>query len=112
MFKKRILKTVTFEVDMAGVENVENVGIRGNFTSNQWTETVLMSDENGDGIYSATISKKTAINQIQFKFVNQNGDYELKDKDNRVLEFAYEPENITYRAVFNNDQDVRIIKKN
>ncbi|MBC2846755.1 hypothetical protein [Winogradskyella flava] len=97
-------KTVTFKVDMNAVENVSNVGIRGNFTDNPWTETVPLTDTNSDGIYEGTFSQKTAHNQIQFKFVNQGGDYELKDTDNRIIEFEYKPETITYEAVFNNPE--------
>lgn len=97
-------KTVTFKVDMNAVENVSNVGIRGNFTDNPWTETAPLADTNSDGIYEGTFSQKTAHNQIQFKFVNQGGDYELKDTDNRIIEFEYKPETITYEAVFNNPE--------
>ena len=104
------LKTVTFKVDMNGEDEVENVGIRGSFTPNSWNETVPLSDEDGDGIFEATFSQKTAISQIQFKFVNRNS-YELEGKDNRVLKFAYEPETITYKAIFDNEQEIQIIKK-
>lgn len=93
-------KTVTFKVDMTFVENVSNVGIRGDFTDNPWTQTAPLTDDNNDGIYEGTFLQKTAINQIQFKFVNQGGDYELKGTDNRVIEFEYNPEIITYEAIF------------
>ncbi len=95
-------KTVTFKVDMSAIENPENVGIRGNFTDNPWNETAPLTDENDDGIFEGTFSQKTAVNQIQFKFVNQSSDYELKGSDNRVIEFEYQPETIVYEAVFNN----------
>ena len=93
-------KTVTFKVDMSGVDNPENVGVRGNFTTNPWSETAPLTDTNGDGIYEGTYSQKTAINEIQFKFVNNN-DYELKDSENRSIQFEYKPETIVYEAVFN-----------
>ena len=104
------VKSVTFKVDMNGIDNVGNVGIRGSFTSNQWNETVPLTDEDNDGIYEITISEKPAVNQIQFKFVNQNSDYELKGKDNRVLKFEYRPETISYIGVFDNHNEVQIIK--
>ncbi len=104
------VKSVTFKVDMNGIDNVGNVGIRGSFTSNQWNETVPLTDEDKKGIYEITISEKTAVNQIQFKFVNQNSDYELKGKDNRVLKFEYRPETISYIGVFDNHNEVQIIK--
>ena len=104
------LKTVTFSLDMTELEIVENVGIRGNFTSNPWNETLPLSDKDGNGIFEATFSQKTAINQIQFKFTHR-GEYELKGEDNRVLSFVYEPETIIYKAIFNNKNDIQIIKK-
>ena len=104
------LKTVTFQVDMNGEEQVQNVGIRGSFTPNSWNETLPLSDEDGDGIFEASFSQKTAISQIQFKFVNRDS-YELEGKDNRVLKFAYEPETITYKAIFDDEHEIQIIKK-
>ena len=95
-------KNVTFRVDMNAVENVSKVGVRGNFTDNPWNETAPLTDDNGDGIYEGTFSQKTAINQIQFKFVNNGSEFELEGSDNRTIEFEYKPENIIYEAVFNN----------
>jgi len=66
------LKTVTFKVDMSAIENASQVGVRGQFTDNPWTETFALTDENNDGIYEGTFSEKTAVNQVQFKFVHRN----------------------------------------
>ena len=104
-------KTITFSVDMKNIENAGNVGIRGDFTDNPWRETVPMTDEDGDGIYSFTVSRKTAIYGIEFKFVNQGVDYELKDRPNRELVFEYKPERIEYIATFNNNTDITINRK-
>lgn len=103
------LKTVTFKVNMNNVEQPVNVGVKGNFTDNSWNETIPLVDEDKDGIYETTLSQKTAINQIQFKFVN-NDEYELQDADNRVLVFEYKPETIIYEAIFNNPEE-KITKK-
>ncbi|MEM6719608.1 MAG: hypothetical protein AAF611_09850 [Bacteroidota bacterium] len=97
------LKTVTVKLDMNGVSNIENVGVRGNFTNPSWKQMIPLTDENNDGIYEATLSQKTAVNAIRFKFVNQ-GAYELKDQPNRKLEFEYKPETIVYEAVFDNPE--------
>ncbi|WP_431158059.1 hypothetical protein [Winogradskyella poriferorum] len=97
------LKTVTFKVNMINTEQPINVGVKGDFTENRWNETIPLTDENNDGIYEVTVSQKTAINQIQFKFVN-NEEYELKEADNRVLEFEYKPETIIYETTFNNPE--------
>ena len=104
--QERHLKTVTFKVDMRNVENTENVGIRGNFTEDRWNETILLTDEDNDGIYETTITQETAFNDIQFKFVNQNDNFELKDADNRILKFEYKPEIITYEAIFNSPESI------
>lgn len=96
-------KTVTFKVDMSTVENPQNVGIRGNFTDNSWSDTVPLTDDNNDGIYEGTFSQKTAVNGIQFKFVN-NDEFELDGQDNRRIVFEYKPETIVYEAIFNNPE--------
>jgi hypothetical protein len=85
---------------MNGVEHPKNVGIRGDFTDNPWNETVPLTDDNKDGIYEGTFSQKTAINSIEFKFVNNN-EFELVGQDNRRIQFEYKPETIVYEAIFN-----------
>jgi len=95
------LKTVTVKLDMNGVSTVENVGVKGNFTNPSWQQVIPLTDDDNDGIYEATLSQKTAVNAIQFKFINQ-GAYELKEQPNRKLEFEYKPETILYEAVFDN----------
>ncbi|MEM9679299.1 MAG: hypothetical protein AAF901_03165 [Bacteroidota bacterium] len=100
--QERHPKTVTFKVDMNGIDNVYDVGIRGNFTPNRWNDTVPLTDDNNDGIYEGTVRDTTAINQIQFKFVYQGNQFELGGADNRTLEFEYQPETIIYKAVFDN----------
>ena len=109
--QKEHQKTVTVYLDMNGIENVGNVGIRGNFTDQSWRQTVPLTDEDGDGIYTTTLSQKTAIYGIEFKFVNQGSDYELKDQPNRELLFEYKPETIEYIAKFNNNTDITINRK-
>lgn len=104
-------KTVTVYLDMSEVENVGNVGVRGNFTDKAWRETISLTDEDGDGIYTTTLSQKTAVYGIEFKFVNQGSDYELKDQPNRELLFEYKPEIIEYHAKFNNNKDIKINRK-
>lgn len=99
------LKTVTFIVDMNAIEQPTSVGVRGNFTTNSWNELIFLTDDNKDGIYEVTVSEKTAVNQIEFKFVNAENEYELKGFNNRVIPFEYKPETITYEAVFNNQEE-------
>ena len=107
--QKRHTKTVTFSVDMNGIENVKDVGIRGDF--NNWSETIPLTDKNSDGIYEATFSKETAKSTVEFKFVNQNKEFELEGQNNRKLTFEYKPETLVYKTKFNNPKDIEIIKK-
>ena len=102
--QQRHSKTITFKLDMRHVEYAENVGIRGNFTKDRWKETVPLKDDNNDGIYETTITHETAFNNIQFKFVNLNDEFELKDADNRIINFEYKPEVISYEAVSNSEE--------
>lgn len=94
------LKTVHFKLDMSELSNVSSVGIRGAFTENPWNETILFTDLNNDGIYEGTIKKKTAQNEVEFKFV-KNEKFELENQNNRTIKFEYKPETIIYEAVFN-----------
>ena len=93
------LKKVTFRLDMRAVQNVGKLGLKGEFTNPQWEQIIPLLDTNGDHIYEATVSHETAQNTVEFKFV-LNGIYELKDQENRVLRFKYEPEDLLYDAVF------------
>ena len=95
-------KKVTLFVDMNAEENFESLGVRGDFLPNQWRETVLMTDENNDGIYEITFTENTAVHGISFKFVKNNNEFELQDQENRKLIFEYKPETIQYFTIFNN----------
>ncbi|PTX61605.1 hypothetical protein C8N46_104248 [Kordia periserrulae] len=103
-------KNITFKVDMNAVENVQNVGIKGNFTNPSWQKMIPLTDENNDGIYEVTIRRKTASNTVEFKFVNQNEQYELRNQPNRSLQLEYKPETISYETAFD-VQEATITKK-
>lgn len=94
-------KVITFKIDMNAVENVANVGLKGNFTNPSWKQFIPMTDDNNDGVYEVTLTDTTAVNNIRFKFVNQNDQFELKNQPNRILNFEYKPETLTYEATFN-----------
>lgn len=106
--QKEHLKTVTFKVDMSQVENTGNVGLRGQFTSPPWQVTVPMEDNDSDGIYEVTLSEMTAQSSVDFKFVNQNDQFELECKPNRSISFEYEPETLEYHAIFNTESGNQI----
>ena len=100
-------KKVTFFIDMNGTENVKSVGIRGNFLPNQWRETVAMTDKDNDGIYQISFTEKTAAYGIEFKFVKNDNQFELTDQGNREIIFEYQPETIEYKAIFNNNKNIK-----
>jgi hypothetical protein len=106
--QKEHMKTVTFSVDMNGIENVTNVGIKGDFTDQAWRQTIPLSDEDGDGIYEITFNRETAAYGIEFKFVKNDNQIELEGEDNRELVFEYKPETIQYQTKFNDTQNTTI----
>ena len=67
---------VTFNVDMNGEIVSDGVFMIGSYQSivpwSQFIAPTQMSDENGDGIYSATVSLMTS-EYIEYKFVNGSG---------------------------------------
>ena len=103
-------KTVIIKVDMNGVKNAETVMVKGSFTDNPWSEALPLKDLNNDGIYEITLNRKTAFNSISFKFTLGENRYELIGKDNRSIQFEYQPETIIYETVFNNP-DAKITKQ-
>jgi hypothetical protein len=100
-------KTITFKVNMNGVENISDVGVRGTFTN--WEETFFLNDKNGNGIYEGVLSKKSASKKIEFKFVNQEKIYELNNLNNRIINLKNESETIIYEANFDNPE-FKIVK--
>ncbi len=94
-------KEITVKLDMKNVETVSNVGIRGQFPLS-WDETTYLEDTNNDGIYEGNFKIYTANNEVEFKFVNQDNQFELQDEKNRVLTFEYKPETIVVEAIFDN----------
>ena len=99
--QERHSKAITFMVDMNAIENPTNVGVRGQFLENGWDKTTIMSDKNNDGIYEINVTIETAQNYMEFKFVNNNDQFELNDQGNRKITFEYKPETLVYKASFN-----------
>lgn len=100
------VKTVTFKVDMSGVQPIGEVGLKGEFTNPSWKKTIPLTDDDHDGIYETTLSQTTAVSATEFKFVH-NEVYELQNQDNRVLYFEYKPETLTYTAVWNTPDTIK-----
>jgi len=95
-------KTIHFKLDMRGVDNIKNVGVRGQFTSPSWEKTIYLNDTNNDSVFEGSITREAAQYGFQFKFVNQDSIYELKNQSNRTVLLQYKPETLLYEAIFNN----------
>lgn len=94
-------KTILFKLDMRAIENPTNVGVRGEFGTDPWNETLFLTDEDGNGIFEGSITKQTGQSGMEFKFVNNNDQFELSGQANRLISFEYLPESIVYQAKFN-----------
>jgi hypothetical protein len=67
-----------------------------------------MFDNNQDGIYEITVKLFTAQNGLEFKFVHNDSLFELENQNNRMLNFQYRPEEISYFGHFNSSENFRI----
>ena len=65
---------VTFQVDLNDVtiDDPTTVGIRGSVAPLLWTETMIMEDKNGDGIYSIKIEFENMLpgQEVLYKYVH------------------------------------------
>ena len=103
------MKKVTFELDMRQVSDFKTVGLRGDIKPLSWQENTLLSDTDGDSIYTTTLVFDTASNQLNFKFVVNDEEFELEGLNNRALPFEYKPEELVYKSAF--DQESQTINK-
>ncbi|MEL7119546.1 MAG: S41 family peptidase [Bacteroidota bacterium] len=76
---------VTFNLDMVTVENPAEVGIRGGVAPLSWEKTTYLTDEDGDGVFTGTFNFETDQKIVEYKFVNQHDQFELKKQGNRIL---------------------------
>ena len=104
-------KVITLKVDMRGIENIDNVSVRGNTTPLSWEESIVLEDKNNDSIYETIIELKSASYNIQFKFVKNENEFELEGYNNRSIIFDYKPEKIVYLAKYNEPNPIEVIKK-
>ena len=97
--QKTYKKTVTFIVDTQSDSTISNLFIRGDFDPLNWEDNIVLEDKNCDGIYSSTITFDTPFDFVDFKFVKNDAEFELMDKDNRRVNFNG-LDSITYTAIF------------
>ncbi|TRX41550.1 hypothetical protein [Flavobacterium restrictum] len=95
--QKSYTKTVVFYLDVKGIKNVKKVGIRGNDKPLSWDYDYDMQLDK-DSVYKATLTDKTGYKFTTVKFTI-NGNFELKDKDNRKVYFSNKDTTV-YRAKF------------
>ncbi len=65
---------VTFQADLseATIENPATVGIRGSVAPLSWTESMIMEDKDGDGIYTIKVEFETIMpgQEVLYKYVH------------------------------------------
>lgn len=96
--QKAYEKTVTFTVDVSSVKNVKNVSLRGNEKPLSWQKDRAMTPIKQDSLYTVTVTFLTGYKFTEVKFV-VNDEFELKDKDNRRIEYS-SSDTTMYHAVF------------
>ncbi|OYU93234.1 MAG: hypothetical protein CFE21_21325 [Bacteroidetes bacterium B1(2017)] len=92
-------QTVTVILDVSGIKDIKSVGLRGDGKPLSWDEDFEMKPLIKDSLYTTTFSGKTGYLFAEVKFV-VNGEFELKDKDNRQVYFDKSRKTI-YKATFN-----------
>lgn len=79
-------RTVVLMLDVSDVKNIKSVGIRGNEKPFSWDYDTEMEVVKKDSLYKKTFTIKTGYLFTELKFT-VNGDFELKEKDNRKIYF-------------------------
>lgn len=97
--QKAANKTVVYLLDVRGVPNVQQVGLRGRDKPLSWDYDLELTPVRKDSLYRAVVTTHTGYLITEVKFT-VNGEFELKDKDNRRIEFN-SGDTTVYRARFN-----------
>ena len=96
--QKTYRKTVVFTLHTENSKDIKTVGLRGEGSPLSWRKDTLMNTLIKDSLYQLTISAITGYKFVEVKFTI-NGEFELKEKPNRRVEFA-EGDTTYYEAVF------------
>ncbi|SFR47675.1 hypothetical protein SAMN04490243_1955 [Robiginitalea myxolifaciens] len=104
------VKEIHFQVDTGSDESIGAVGIRGSLPPLSWNETIELSDPDGDGIFTGKVLVDTGHSSMSFKFVAEDGSYELANQNNRNLEFEYQPQVIRYSTIWNNPEATVVVE--
>jgi hypothetical protein len=97
--QKTYKKTVVLELNTAGVQNINTVGVRGNDKPLNWDKDFEMTAVKKDSLYTVSFTGFTGYKFTEIKFVI-NGEFELKEEKNRRIIFA-DGDTTVYKATFN-----------
>lgn len=97
--QKSYKRTVVFQLNTAGIPNIQTVGLRGEGNPLSWDMDIAMQPIVKDSLYTATITTVTGYLFTEVKFTI-NGTLELKDAGNRKVVFS-KGDTTIYKSVFN-----------
>lgn len=76
-------RKVNFNVDMTGIENIQTVGVRGDFEPLNWENDLVLKDTDGDSIYTGSVVLDTPFDYFEMKLVKNGIEFELNGQNNR-----------------------------
>jgi putative oxidoreductase len=85
--QKSKTETVVVKLNVAGMKDIQSVGIRGNEKPLGWDYDMELKPIVKDSLYTATFSLLTGYKFTEVKFT-VNGQFELNDKSNRRISFS------------------------
>jgi hypothetical protein len=100
--QKSYKKTVVVMLTVPNSKDIKTAGIRGQGKPLSWDTDYEMKTVVKDSLYTTTISAVTGYKFAEIKFT-VNGDFELKEKPNRRVQFA-EGDTTFYNATFDKAQ--------
>ncbi len=100
--QKTYKRTVVCHLNVAGIKNIQTVGIRGEGKPLSWDTDLPLTEVVKDSLYTITLSGETGYKFIEVKFT-VNGEFELQNKENRRVLFSA-GDTTVYKAVFNVNQ--------
>lgn len=90
-------KTVVYLLDVSGLPNVRQVGLRGRDKPLSWDQDLPLTPTGPNStLYRAVVTTHTGYLTTEVKFT-VNGEFEFKEADNRRIQFG-PGDTVTYRA--------------
>ncbi|QIX63331.1 hypothetical protein HER32_20000 [Hymenobacter sp. BT18] len=94
-------KTVVYLLDVRGIPNVQQVGLRGRDNPLSWDQDLPLTPVGNDSsLYRTVVTTRTGYLVTEVKFT-VNGEFELQQADNRRIAFGAPGDTVVYRARFN-----------